>query len=898
MMGLASFFFQIAGVIWYILLALVKLATEGDILNSAAKTLDGIFHDVAKPIVQSPYLLGALVVFVGIWTIWRVLKHGYGHAIRKLFQALVPLALVGIIFNAAASDNGTGRVPFSPAWIVKGVDSLSNQLGKITFVALTPPQQANAPSCEQYEAGLQAEFASNASSTTNTAVPEAMNDLWEQSYLYAWGAAQFYDANTGKRVDCRVLESANNVDPSTQSIVQQLGSTQASMPANPPGWNKTIFNDTGMSDALTATATAFAACQYVDGQWQVTKAGLLNTSAGDGPTANDCSVWWHGKVAASGSFPDNGAAFCSACNGQTLGQINGEQAPGDPLGTEFLNAYNGNNSGSAVVYGFFALISALFYAFALGALTLGTFLAQFILIAVLCALPLLLIAMAVSDRAEEMAHRIVLIGARTMVAKTVFLIVIGLLTTLVEVANSLVGGAGNGLGVVFAAAIAPLLAFAGLHMLMKQFNMHGMLSLKGAVLTTAGFAMYKHYREDQSPRPGAESALASARNRIRHPLRSGTLGRRRTDASRPGGARPPEAGTHHRSRLYKNRSGENGESQAGARSGNGSGDGAGESGTEELANSRTGRPNNPFAATEESGKHVRTATASARRRFASFRAPAAVASRKAARKKHFHTALGITSMIPGGVGVAAGIAGTVATGARARSWAGAQAARINAVKQRRTSNREARSTVRSVLDHHNGRAHQQRIAERRESRAARVEARSERWRTFHDDATARGRFHTDLASKRWEVGRQSVDRAKSNKERWADVNSRFANAPRGKPGTFGTTAGTTGKSAAGKPNGQPTTKKTNRGKGGAAAAKEQPKTTGGAWAAAKGASQPSGPPPAKTGQGRPGAPRRPAAPNTPRRPAQTPFRQPTGKGARPDQRRRRGEPPQNSRKGR
>ena len=583
MMGLASFFFQIAGVIWYILLALVKLATEGDILNSAAKTLDGIFHDVAKPIVQSPYLLGALVVFVGIWTVWRVLKHGYGHAIRKLFQALVPLALVGIIFNAAASDNGTGRVPFSPAWIVKGVDSLSNQLGKITFVALTPPQQANAPSCEQYEAGLQAEFASNASSTTNTAVPEAMNDLWEQSYLYAWGAAQFYDANTGKRVDCRVLESANNVDPSTQSIVQQLGSTQASMPANPPGWNKTIFNDTGMSDALTATATAFAACQYVDGQWQVTKAGLLNTSAGDGPTANDCSVWWHGKVAASGSFPDNGAAFCSACNGQTLGQINGEQAPGDPLGTEFLNAYNGNNSGSAVVYGFFALISALFYAFALGALTLGTFLAQFILIAVLCALPLLLIAMAVSDRAEEMAHRIVLIGARTMVAKTVFLIVIGLLTTLVEVANSLVGGAGNGLGVVFAAAIAPLLAFAGLHMLMKQFNMHGMLSLKGAVLTTAGFAMYKHYREDQSPRPGAESALASARNRIRHPLRSGTLGRRRTDASRPGGARPPEAGTHHRSRLYKNRSGENGESQAGARSGNGSGDGAGESGTEELA---------------------------------------------------------------------------------------------------------------------------------------------------------------------------------------------------------------------------------------------------------------------------------------------------------------------------
>ena len=195
MMGLASFFFQIAGVIWYILLALVKLATEGDILNSAAKTLDGIFHDVAKPIVQSPYLLGVLVVFVGIWTVWRVLKHGYGHAIRKLFQALVPLALVGIIFNAAVSDNGTGRVPFSPAWIVKEWTRCPTSSERSPLSWSTPPQQANAPSCEQYEAGLQAEFASNASSTTNTAVPEAMNDLWEQSHPYAWGAAEFYDAN-------------------------------------------------------------------------------------------------------------------------------------------------------------------------------------------------------------------------------------------------------------------------------------------------------------------------------------------------------------------------------------------------------------------------------------------------------------------------------------------------------------------------------------------------------------------------------------------------------------------------------------------------------------------------------------------------------------------------------
>ena len=324
----------------------------------------------------------------------------------------------------------------------------------------------------------------------------------------------------------------------------------------------------------------------------------------------------------------------------------------------------------------------------LAALALGTFLAQFIFIAMLCALPILLLAMAVSSRSESVARGLIKIGYKAMVAKVVFLLVLGLLAELIVLVDGLVNTAGNGFGVVFLTAVAPLLAFYALHAVLRQVGMQGMLSIRGSILTTAGFAT-GHNRADKTPRH--PSRFERLENKGRQ-LGTRAMRGRGPDPSRPGGARPPGSGTRKNPNLYPKGGGAGstpgspGASPPGGTTPGAAGALNGPRGGVPASTAGSAGAPTPVV---QSGKRgvagvVGSTASGVQSKFEAFRSPQAVAARTQARSRAYHMGLGLLAMAPGrGALLAGGTAGAVAHVQRAKVAARDRGAKVaTAVRSR------------------------------------------------------------------------------------------------------------------------------------------------------------------------------------------------------------------------
>jgi hypothetical protein len=807
--GVAQLLFDVAGLLWYALLWIIKLATELNMLKSAASVVDKIVGDVAQPIVgKGSVLLGIAITMIVVIAVWRGLHSGLHHAVRTGLKAIVPLVLLVFIATAAASDHGTGTVVMSPAWIANGVNSASNQISTIVVPSLQKTSLTQAPpSCAVYEAGLVSIFVAQEnkiSSANDETIPEVVNTLWEDSYLYSWGAAQFGDPATAERVDCRYLEGTDGVNPGTQEKIETAGiaaSKSSSTYPTLPSLKKPLIYLAELlpGDSTTAAVTAFAACQYTNADgggpsaatsWTVTAAGRLNTNNNDGPdyktskgaTSQDCAAWWIGTDIASATFPQNGTAFCTGCNGQTQSQIIGEGSPDHMTAVTFLTDYNGDDAPMAVVYGGFNLVSAVAYTIALGGLAIGVFLAQFILIAMLCALPLLLLAMAISNKTEEVAKNALKVGVKAIVAKVVFLFILLLLVEFIFLVDRLINDNSSGLGTVLLTAAAPLLAFYALHTLLRQVGMQGMLSIRGSVATTAGFALGKHQRA-----PYAEGRNWAERQDSRFQQRLGQLhkgGVRPPDANRPGGTRTPESGTRKLSSLYPKKlrgGGATGTTASSTAStpltgvtssasptgnsgaGKPKGGGAGATGPARAPNPFA-VPGMPFPKPRDFAASARNMSAGMRQRLASFRSPEAKTARQASRTRLYHAGLGVLATSKGGEAIASGIAGTVAHAGHAKTWLGTRTARIAEARSRKSHANEIQNKARAMIDSGKRTLHAKHVEQRKARRAARIEGLKDPWRRFGEDATARGKFHADFARTRLSsriAGQQQPERKTS-----------------------------------------------------------------------------------------------------------------------------------------
>lgn len=548
--GLAQILFQIAAGIWLLLLLVVQFASTTNLVNAAAGKINGVVSALFGTIMgqggsQQGFVLGALTIFVATYALVIGVRAGAHHAFRVGMAAAIPLAIF-LVMGVASTHGPTA--PLSPGGIATGlngdVNSISNYIPTLVGQQIyTSNQAVNLPDCANYENGLEKEFSASAqnspgsnngfSAGTAANIPLSVNDLWLSGYLNLYSAAQFGTSDVGNRVACRWLEGSNNVSAASQMFTEGVGGSV------PQGMQKGVFGPyigDDMSTSLSAWATCVAAgggtwAFYDDFGSVVGNGGAQTTSANQ-----DCGNWW---TTASADPPACTQRFGTACNGQTESQI-ATDTQNAPIAQQFFQGWNGNEGGTALINGFFALITAGCYLFALGGLALGTLLAQVILIVVLCALPLLLLAMAIpGETGKRVGREALKIGLGAAVAKIIFAFLLGLLLDTINILNTVFSGLLAGKGALLA-GLVPLLAFYALHMLLKRMGLQGLTSVKGAVQTTAGISKAAGW--DQSiARPMSTDRALSRRNG-RPDLTGARGGRGDIDPTRPGGARPPVAG--------------------------------------------------------------------------------------------------------------------------------------------------------------------------------------------------------------------------------------------------------------------------------------------------------------------------------------------------------------------
>lgn len=598
--AISSFFFDIAGAIWSIILWIVKISTDTTLVKSAADHMNSYVAALFQTLegadagTTGHYLLiGAILVIAITYAVWRALTRGVGGMLRTFLACIIPLGLFFTIGNAAV-DSKTG-VPavMSPAWIATTVnqvtttvaDWLPKQIGNATTTKTTTPTVPD-PSCLAYQDGLVAQFTAAASTSgSDAAVPIAVSKLWSDSYLTSWETAQFGTTTVGRRVGCRYLELKRDV-PATgagaallavsssttefgQATIDKKGNDEPAT-ADPAGatGGRSVYSPFTATNTPTGTGTgtgtgtsypepsylpiamsAWMYCSYTGGKWQaapgfekIVSTDWYSTSSNKSTAAKACSEWWSGWTSttesSSGPF-----GLLYPTNKETKVQSQTHTAP---VAQNVLTSFNGDNGGAALLDGVFGFASSGAYGFAIGGLSLVTMLAQLILVILLCALPLLLLLMALPGNfASRVGREMLKVGIGAATAKILFGVLLGLLMEIIKFFDSFLVVHTAGFFEILVVGLTPLLALLTLSYLMKRLGMGGLLNVKGMLQTagavmggaTASGALTGRY---DAMKGGVTSAgRMIERHRTREALRGGGSGR---GGGQGTGPRPPTVG--------------------------------------------------------------------------------------------------------------------------------------------------------------------------------------------------------------------------------------------------------------------------------------------------------------------------------------------------------------------
>ena len=516
--GLASIFFSIGSVMWEILLWVIRFATDTNLIASLAgkinKVVAGTYNAITggTGTVAHNALIGSILFLIVGYTLFMTVRAGPGAALKTAVRCMVPLALLVVMCGAAvASTSGTPKPP-SPGWVANTVNN------DIQFVAtILPNTVANlsssggaldqrVPSCFDYQKNLaqtynylistQQQYHSLTSGDSQ--IPVIVDNLWTASYLSGWEQAQFGDPTVGQRVGCRYLEIQRNTPAGDtynsdgslnqygQSSIENINSDGVPKAGGDTSKNNTtVYGPFGGDDGLTTLAvTAWASCYYDtgSGSWRFTPSfAQVKSTDHDPGSSTACSNWWAGW---QGNTNQGGDAFGTAYPGQTQGDING-QTTTSPVAQEFFNSWNGNNGGASLLFGFFTMLSSAAFLFSIGGLALGTVLAQVLLVLILCALPLLLLVMAMPGNVgKRVGTEALKIGIGAAVSKIIFMLLLGILVDTINIMNGILPPMSGSLGVLIT-AMTPLIAYYAIHTLLKRMGFGGLMSVKGAVMTTA-----------------------------------------------------------------------------------------------------------------------------------------------------------------------------------------------------------------------------------------------------------------------------------------------------------------------------------------------------------------------------------------------------------------------------
>jgi hypothetical protein len=162
---IATFFFTLAGLLWWILLAICEWVFTSEVLESSWQTINNGFAATANVVWSSGvFILGAAVA--AVVAIRHALRFKFGKAIGALLTFALPMAAISVL-AIGAGDRNTGSDPpaMSPAWIaikgsqkvdeaVAGVGSGFGLMSRTGTDLVKEAAEVTNPSCEVYTAGL------------------------------------------------------------------------------------------------------------------------------------------------------------------------------------------------------------------------------------------------------------------------------------------------------------------------------------------------------------------------------------------------------------------------------------------------------------------------------------------------------------------------------------------------------------------------------------------------------------------------------------------------------------------------------------------------------------------------------------------------------------------------
>lgn len=517
----ASIFLFISAFIWSFLLWILKFALSLDLARSAGEAINQGFRGFAG------VFMGSGIIFVlAALTLIAVLRFAFVGAIGKVGRSiigfLIPVALLFGLTAAAGNTSTANPIPKgSPAWLAittaDVVDTVGSSLGQ--GFGLLPSARLDSygklaasadPNCMQYFNTLYNQYdaysnpvddkdlsgslgnmdGSQAKSFSSTnGQLKTLSRLWERAWLSTYTSAQFGDTGSGNRIVCHRLEDSAGINPEEQRAVALLSAGYPSSPA--PAVQ--LFEKNSGTDH-EAQMFGWAACNSNGSSFEPANGwkqiGELS--------ADDCKNWWRTGELDGLNFKASGILggwFGKSASSKVADAVRDARAGADAStriavddAFETIRSFKGE-TGASFISGFISILVALVYAWVLGALGIGTIIAQLAMVLLLVLLPgtLTMMAMPTKDgsRGNGPSRRMLRLTAATTFAKLLFTVILVLLMQTIALFESLLPQSLTLGGIGF--ALAPLAALVVLKKLLKEAGLGDISKLSGALgMASAG----------------------------------------------------------------------------------------------------------------------------------------------------------------------------------------------------------------------------------------------------------------------------------------------------------------------------------------------------------------------------------------------------------------------------
>lgn len=346
--------------------------------------------------------------------------------------------------------------------------------------------------------------------TASTLSLASVSLLFDRAFYSNWAVAQYGEADQAHRVACRQLESNAGIPMDEQIELARIANGPRVSPGTHPIAAGAFYFGGGDKDR-EAQALAWAACEYnpANSTWSV-KPGWYMITKGE-TTTEHCSNYftlggpgeseWKSlelRWGSRDSLRDSMNMPQDVWDGiLTAAAEGGTDMTADPATLQadtgraenVVDSYWGHNHNQRFLLGLITMITAIIYAWSIGAIAVGTIIAQAGLVIALMLLPvtLLLLAIPSARGRSDAGTRMLKMTVGFLGAKLVLVVTMALLLQIILLLETVLASSGSGLS-MYMHALIPLAGLFLIRKIAKTLGFGNITSASGALGLATGAA--------------------------------------------------------------------------------------------------------------------------------------------------------------------------------------------------------------------------------------------------------------------------------------------------------------------------------------------------------------------------------------------------------------------------